>query len=305
MRMNVDQAKSIPLEEILRRYGFEPTGRKGNDIWYRSPFREEQTASFVVNSRKNVWYDHGEGKGGNVIDLVARLTGESAVARILVLVSDLVNGIVPTTTTRRERLPGNDPVVGAACHEERDLCHPALLKYLQVRAVSLEIARRHVREVRYRVGSKDYFGIGFRNESGGYEIRNPYFKGCIGHKDISVVPGPNSGTVDLFEGFMDFLSWPTLSGESNASHTSIVLNSVTLTNRAIDYLRARPAEEIRLFFDRDDAGRAATARIREAFPSTRVLDMSDRYPDSEDVNKALVRARDRREELKRSKGRDG
>jgi len=30
--------------------------------WYLSPLREEKEASFKVNRKKNVWYDHGIGK---------------------------------------------------------------------------------------------------------------------------------------------------------------------------------------------------------------------------------------------------
>ena len=41
----------------------------GSDYWYLSPLRLEKDPSFKVNRKLNVWYDHGIGKGGNLIDL--------------------------------------------------------------------------------------------------------------------------------------------------------------------------------------------------------------------------------------------
>jgi hypothetical protein len=41
---------------------------RNQDHWYLSPLREEKTPSFKVDRRINVWYDHGTGKGGDLID---------------------------------------------------------------------------------------------------------------------------------------------------------------------------------------------------------------------------------------------
>jgi len=251
-----------------------------------------------VNPRKNVYYDHGEGRGGTVIDLVSRLSGETDVASILRIVSGLVGEIVPTVS--REVRTGKDPSLGReSLAGAKELSHPALVKYLEGRAIPPDFARQYVKEVHYQAGGKPYFGIGFRNESGGYEVRNPYFKGCIGTKDISVLPGTTHKIVNVFEGFMDFLSWPLLSGETNET-TALILNSVALTDRAVSYFQAHPANEIRLFLDNDQAGRSAVERLRTALPSCRIVDMSDRYRESGDVNRELMRLRDRKAELQKA-----
>ena len=359
-------AKAVPLHDILDRYGYSPKRKSGDDLWYLSPFRDEKEPSFVVNTKKNLWYDHGEGKGGNVIDLVSRLSQETDVARVLSLVSTFVGGIIPRTEsqTRRARATntGTRTKAGTGTNDrtsastntstqpttkhtdthtithtgksellsEKELSHPALLRYLATRAIPREFARQYVREVRYRVEQNEYFAIGFPNESGGYEVRNAYFKGTIGTKDISILHsttttsetesteqsgvrgtedtrGSGTGTVvQVFEGFLDFLSWPALEGTGEHRETAIVLNSVALTDRAIAYLREHPPAEIRLFLDNDASGRATTERIAQAFPNTRIVDMSDRYREVIDVNQALIRLRDRKEELGRiiGQGRD-
>ena len=48
--MNIEEAKSIQLEDYLRRMGFNPVKQQGDSIWYCSPFREEKTPSFKVSA---------------------------------------------------------------------------------------------------------------------------------------------------------------------------------------------------------------------------------------------------------------
>ncbi len=68
--MNCDEANQIDMTDYLSSLGYEPTKIRGNDYWYLSPFRQEKEASFKINRCKNIWYDRGLAKGGNVIDFV-------------------------------------------------------------------------------------------------------------------------------------------------------------------------------------------------------------------------------------------
>ena len=67
--MDIEAMKRYPLEDFLARLGHHPVQRRANAIWYRSPYREEHTPSFKVNPEKNLWFDFGEGKGGNIFAL--------------------------------------------------------------------------------------------------------------------------------------------------------------------------------------------------------------------------------------------
>lgn len=67
--MNSMQAKHILLFDLLTKTGFKPVKSNGHDIWYISPRREEKTASFHIHTKKNVWYDHGDGVGGGPLQL--------------------------------------------------------------------------------------------------------------------------------------------------------------------------------------------------------------------------------------------
>jgi DNA primase len=66
--MNCEQANQIDLVDYLQSIGHEPSKLRGNDYWYHSPLRNEKEPSFKVNRSKNVWYDHGLGKGGTLVD---------------------------------------------------------------------------------------------------------------------------------------------------------------------------------------------------------------------------------------------
>ena len=44
-----------------------------------------------------------------------------------------------------------------------------------------------VKEVHFAIGEKKLYAIGFENLSGGWELRNSFYKGSLLKKDISVV----------------------------------------------------------------------------------------------------------------------
>ena len=75
---------------------------------------------------------------------------------------------------------------------------------------------------------RTYYAIGFANDALGWEIRNMYFKGCVAPKAVTTIKRA-AGRLQIFEGFMDFLSWKTLNPSSMSD--AIVLNSLALLPR--------------------------------------------------------------------------
>ena len=55
--MELEEIRQISLVGFLENLGHMPVSRKGNDVWFRSPFRNERTASFTVDTQRNVWFD--------------------------------------------------------------------------------------------------------------------------------------------------------------------------------------------------------------------------------------------------------
>ena len=72
-RTDIENMRQIPIADFLARLGHEPVRRSGNELWYRAPNRSERTPSFRVNVAKQLWYDFGLGKGGDIFTLVGEL----------------------------------------------------------------------------------------------------------------------------------------------------------------------------------------------------------------------------------------
>jgi len=137
-------------------------------------------------------------------------------------------------------------------------------------------------EISYKTSDKTFFALGFANDAGGWELRNPYFKGCMAPKFISTIKGKDGERLQIFEGFMDFLSWRKLHPEIEAD--SIVLNSLALFPKVIPLVTSYTS--IECFLDNDEAGRKAFDQLKRSCP--RIIDGSMRYQAHKDLNEWLV-----------------
>lgn len=156
-----------------------------------------------------------------------------------------------------------------------------MVSYLTGRGIDPAIARTYCREVRYTIGGKEYFAIGFRNDAGGWELRNPRFKGSSTPKNITTLDN-GSDTAMVFEGFIDFLSYLSLKANPTPAIDTTVLNSVTNLQKAVPFLSCHRV--VHAFLDNDDAGRKALARLEESLPSSEMIDQSVFYRDHKDLN---------------------
>ena len=278
--MNYEEIKRhISIRAYLAARGILPQWERGNRGMYLSPLRKERTASFSVSYDKNLWHDFGTGEGGSIIDLVARMEGCSEIEAARRLAIGEHGMLVPIHV---EALRTNEPTPSRLIIlSDRELTHPALLGYLTGRGIDPAIARTYCREVRYTIGGKEYFAIGFRNDAGGWELRNPLFKGSSTPKNITTLDN-SSDTAMVFEGFIDFLSYLSLKGNLSPSIDTAVLNSVTNLQKAVPFLARHSV--IHAFLDNDDAGRKALARLEESVPSSEVIDQSVFYRDYKDLN---------------------
>ncbi len=280
--MNAAQAKRVPLRELLAALGLQPQRQnlaKG-ELWYLSPFREETSASFKVDEAKNLWYDFGASAGGNVLDFAITYF-RVGVAEALRQIDGLVGG--PPLPARG--VPSSQPPAPAktSIPTVRPLASRSLLVYLASRGIPGDLAQAQLQELHYRRNGKPYFALAFPNAAGGYELRNPYFKGTWPPKDISQVVGEDPSIVAVFEGFMDFLSALACGILANPRPRVIVLNSVSLRAKAVAALPAE-ARTVELYFDHDQGGWDLTAYFQTQLPSLTVVDCSDCYAGYKDLN---------------------
>lgn len=150
----------------------------------------------------------------------------------------------------------------------KQLSNEKLLAYLDSRGIDGTVAAKFCREIHFSLGCRHYYGIGLGNVQGGYEVRNPFFKGTVGQKDVSLIQmGGHNDMCTIFEGFMDFLSYMTLCHRSDFTPFAetmdfMVLNSVSNIRKAMKWLAPYPT--ITCCLDNDDAGRRAVDTLNEA-----------------------------------------
>ena len=281
-RTEIDAIRQIPLADFLARLGHEPVRRSGNELWYRAPYRSERTPSFRVNMVKQLWYDFGLGKGGDIFTLAgefAQSVDFMEQARFIAKASNMV--------VDRSEKPTYQPKPAEPAFEGVEavpLLRSPLTDYLAERGIPYAVASHHCFRLNYGVRGKRYFAIGFPNMAGGYEVRSRHFKGCIPPKDVSLVKLENTAAdvCSVFEGFMDFLSAATLGIVGNGD--SLVLNSVSNVEKAMKHLDGYG--RIDCYLDRDEAGRRTLETLKGHY-GERVCDRSALYDGCKDLNEYL------------------
>jgi len=267
---------------LLAAIGYQPVKKAGNEHLFLSPLRDSDTTpSFSVNETLGCWYDHGSGKGGNIIDFGLKYWPQLAFPEVLEKIANIIV-VRPNkcVETKRRRTAIKEPHYQVL--EIKELgANRVIRAYLENRGI-WPAAKGILKEVYYYVedaqkNRKNFFAAGWQNELGAWEVRNLHFKGCIGHKAISFIPG-NADNLCVFEGFMNYLSW--LTDEPFCDDSILVLNSLALIQSGIS--KAKPFADIATYFDNDPSGRAATAAFKEALPQS--VDHSWVYEGYNDYN---------------------
>ena len=277
-KLTCERARAFPIEKALAKLGHFPTKSTEKEAWFLSPFRSETQASFKVSKKLNRWYDHGSGKGGNVIDLICQIN-RSSVGEAL---SFLEQG--QTSFSFQQQLPVRiQKNTGLKILHARPIRHYGLIKYLSERKISIAIASTICKEVHYLHKGRPYFAIGLQNDSEGWELRNKYYKNSSSPKDITHIKNGN-GKLIVTEGMFDLLSILEGTEESNLEYDFLVLNSTALVKKAIKLMNAY--DRIDLYLDNDSTGKATTQNLLAH--SNNCLDKSSLYERYKDINEWLI-----------------
>lgn len=270
----IQAIKRLSIRVYLAGWGLHPTKDNPRYGLCLSPLRKEHTPSFKVDYVQNLWYDFGLGAGGSIIDLVMRLERCDFTQALRLLGSgERTPMAVPVPFSVLLTVPAFRML------SDIPLRHPVLTGYLSSRGIATAIASAYCREVHYAVGGRNYFAVGFRNDTGGWELRSERFKGCVAPKHITTIDN-RSDIVVAFEGLLDFLSY--LSKKKQLQTNAAVLNSVVNLPKAIPFLGRHAT--IYAFFDNDEAGQKATVELKRLCPNSSVIDRSHLYREHKDLN---------------------
>lgn len=276
--MNCNTAKQIDLVNFIEKLGFERKKTTNNDTWFLSPFRNETTPSFKVNNHKNIWFDFGDGCGGTILDFVMKLHQCEIKKALEILRSNNFSFHLQkekTTITEKSNY---------SIKKVTELSNSNLIDYLNSRKINIEFAQQFLFQVHYSFGFvKEYYGVGFMNDFGGWEIRNKFFKGCLGKKSLTTINN-NSDVICLFESWSDFLSYLSLK-KHITDENFIILNSTSLIKKILELIE--DYSKVKCFFDNDKAGNNAFDFIREN-SNVKIEDCRIHYKSFKDLNEYLI-----------------
>ena len=278
--LSCERARAFPIEKALAKLGHFPTRTNDKEAWFLSPIRSETQASFKVSKKLNRWYDHGEGTGGNVIDLVCKITKSSLKETLRFLEQDRTS-----FSFQQQPVLSNDNHNGIQILHARPIRHYGLLKYLFERRISISTASAICMEVHYLNKGRRYFAIGLKNVSGGWELRNNYYKNSSSPKDITHIKNGNEKLI-VTEGIFDLLSILEGTEESNLEYDFLVLNSTAFLKKGMKIINSY--SQIDLYLDNDQNGKGATQKLMAR--SNICLDKSILYEGFKDMNEWLVKS---------------
>ena len=274
--MNCKQANTqISIRRVLESFSLFPSKDNSKAAFYFAFDREEKTPSLFVNFINNVAFDFGTGKKYDVVSLVQGIK-QCSVSQALEYLSQFDFSFQQQICN----ITKNESKYEILSISE--VKHNALIQYLKERRIENNI--HLLKEIHYKISNKKYFGIGFKNDANGYEVRNKYSKICIGRKDITTIKN-KSNNLRIFEGFMDYLSFKQMEKAlKKALSDYVILNSVTMIFKLEKIIKSY--EKIELYFDNDEAGNKATNEVKQLNPY--VEDNRILYQNYKDLNDFII-----------------
>ncbi len=277
--MNAKDNIKVSISAYLQSLGFNPDRITDRTEFYRMPNRNERTPSMKVDKVLNLWYDFGSNQGGSIVDLVMILHSCTFIEAINKLKSSDFSHVQSSTAQHTT----HESII--EIKHIQALQNKALIQYLQSRKIYNAFTASFLSEAYYKLNGKQFFAIAFRNDKNGYELRNQYWKGSTSPKYYSSIPGLKHDTVNVFEGFSDFLSAIVYYKAKELKNDTIVLNSVINLKYAMQTICSYT--HVNLFLDNDPTGIEASNEIQKK--CSHALNMAAKvYPGHKDFNEYLI-----------------
>ena len=269
--------------QVLRKLNIEAIEKKKEQYWFKAKWRDENTAS--VKCEGSLFYDFGEGCGGNTIDFIMKYFSIDFVQAVKWLRSE--NNSFSFDPPKQNSFSELKKKKSYCIDNVQPLQNHILIDYLKSRRLNIEVCKRYLVEVYYRVNEKKYFGVGFKTNKGSYEIRNKYAKLALGQKWFTWIKNGYKSIIVL-ESWSDFISLITLYPNCEKSKDFLVLNSLSMLSKADEVLISYP--EILFALDKDNAGSNATEKCLKKWDTDVSSSKDIRYlfDGFKDINEYLI-----------------
>lgn len=284
-----DKAKEVDMIEYLTSLGYDEVSRGvGTYASFVSPFGNDTNASFMVKRSTNRFCDYtgGDHVSGDLIDLVCLLEHVAFKDAIDIILKRKVSENVPKVTFKSKQIKAGVEVLDVS-----DIVDHRLISYMEdERKIPIELANLYCDQlmVRFPNSKSDpeqtHVSIGFKNDKGGYEMRNKYLKIATSPKYYTIIRGSKSDELNVVEGFISFLSLLKHKGVERLEGDVLVMNSLSFYNEVI-YL-GQDYTTTNLYLDNGIAGNEKTMLMRSSIRGAK--DCRGFYKNHEDLNDLIT-----------------
>jgi len=275
--------KQIDLVAFLAERGLRWVRRSPKNSCYLSPFRTESNPSFMVNNYTNTWVDRGDSdpksNHGDVIALVMRLDNVPFTEALTTLGHANITPVIHHEPIEKKK---EIELVSVS-----DLTDPELLSYITItRGINVDLVHKYCKQVQYsfpngKYPDKTYLSVGFENDLHGYELRNQVVKLNVEARCWSSFK-TESEEINIYEGWLDYLSHLTYLGVDRLPETVYVLNGTGMINMLIPFLKGK----CNLYVDNDRGGNSVLEAIKNA--GIEFKDCRGFYEYNNDINEFLL-----------------
>lgn len=287
----------MTIQQIKERYTCldylgKPLKKTKNGYLYRVPWRNDEHPSLSVTLNGRGWNDLATGDHGSVIDLVMRCLNTHDV-KVACEHIECTNPSFSFSQSIQFDYGQKEKDIAFTRFDTMPITSTGLYAYLHQRCISIDIAKQFLQEAHYSYRNSDdcsyIYALAYKNDKGGYELRNAAKKLSKAPKGITFHLYQENVPLIVFEGVFDMLSFATLCGK--VKHNYIVLNSTVNVDAAIEAIRIGRNHYSKIFLalDNDNSGTDATARLLSEFPDAQ--DIRDRFAPHKDVNDYLINAK--------------
>jgi hypothetical protein len=295
--MNIEQINSIELSVILDKMGRKPIRENNEEVAFCAPWRDEKKPNLTVRKKDNVWYDHVLKRGGKVLQIIQvwlESQGKDSSAKAALAWGREAIGYLPRIKPVQD---DDDFHYWDETDENLKLLRVVpiekngLIKYAESRGIPPYVMNKYFVEVQFlnkKSGVKNY-ALGMKNESDGYEVRHPHFKGCVGPRDIIYVRGenPKASGINIFEEPFDFLSAITRREGKPFEDDTIIMTSMNCLVQAAGFVKGKDFTHCYTWMDNDEPGQKATQAWKDFCATEEKLihvPMNNEYEPYKDVN---------------------
>lgn len=216
--MNIEQAKRIPLSLISEKIV--------------SVVEEENIKDFVDNLIKT-----------DVLDAIQFVSAYLEWSNNSYTTSDSLRWLSNMFEVEPDCKLFNEEQSALVLKNASEIEHQALINYITEMYIPLDVAKRYLCELKVlnRDTGNHFSALGFKNEEGGYEVINKFYKGYIAPRDILFIRGtiPKPESIHIFKNIMDYISLVMMQEGVPFEGDAIILSSYNkLPKKAFPYIKS-------------------------------------------------------------------